>query len=135
MYKVLNVIPKSNSESDRIEYTEIQILCESPYILITSIVEGDFTKESKPKLIELALEDFYQKTYLHRAENEKIKKLNEAVEKTNLNVEKSDKILEKIEERMVLIQKALLELVAIENTEDTPEEETEEGAENEINNE
>lgn len=80
MWKVINCIPKFNLEKNEIEFTEIQIMKDTEYAVISGKLKGDFTKENEERLVELTLEDFYEKTYPNRAENEKFKKFDELIQ-------------------------------------------------------
>lgn len=81
MWKIINCNPKFNgSEYSMIEYTDIQIMNDIEYTIISRRLKGDYTKESDEKLIELALESFYQEFFPNRAENEKFSEFKKMME-------------------------------------------------------
>lgn len=59
---------------------------------LTAILQAEALNVSEPELVERVKENFYQRCYLNRAENEAITKLNEALEKANDTIKKNDEM-------------------------------------------
>ena len=70
-------------------------------------------KKSDEEIIELVQEEFYQRTYLNRAENEKFQKLEEAAERANKAAEQAN---EATEANKKAIDKAIFELTNLVNS-------------------
>lgn len=112
-YKIIRKDPIYKNDFSKPAQVAVYITQDDPHTQIVRTISGDFFDKSDDDIIAETLEQFYQETYLNRAENEKIAELQ------NINKEQAKQLKDSLE-MLESTRKALAEntLLAYDNQEE-----------------
>ena len=92
-------------------YFKVCIVDEYGSELVGLLAAEDATK-SDLELVELVKEQFYQRTYLNRAENEKFSQFDEAIKQANEATARANEAIEKMEHNSAISRATVLDLIS-----------------------
>ncbi|MEX2805045.1 hypothetical protein AB3329_08030 [Streptococcus sp. H31] len=95
-YRVSTLYPSLDSEG-KITKTNVTIISDKPYIVISADLSGDFTKASEQELIQAALDNYFKKQYVDYAMPEAIQRVDEMstiIDTANAKLAELDQALE-----------------------------------------
>ena len=79
---------------------------------LVGLLTADDSLKSDVELIDLVKEQFYQRTYLNRAENEKFDRFEKAIGEANKAAERVDMAIEKMEKNNAVSRATVLDLIS-----------------------
>ena len=79
---------------------------------LVGLLTAEDSLKSDVELIDLVKEQFYQRTYLNRAENEKFDRFEKAIGEANKAAERVDEAIEKMEKNNAVSRATVLDLIS-----------------------
>lgn len=112
-YKVMNAYPRY--EDGKVVATEITIKQDEPtYRYIVTIIDGDHTKRESSELVDLALEKFFEETFVERAMGEAVEKvatMDARIKYVDSKIEEVRELANSVQENADMVSGAILELM------------------------